>query len=400
MQSDLSTSLKYIKGVGPKLAETFSKKGLFTFEDALYYLPRTFEDRRQATRIDRLVPGACAVVTGKVSESRWTGGRGRRQFEATIKDCSGKSLTLHWFHTFPSLKEDFALGKEVSVYGEIHFFRGRLQMNHPEAAPRAESTDGVMAPGSFWGVMPVYSLPEALSQKVVRKVIRAAVEKVLPSMDEALPEAMLERLGLCDIKTSLKMYHFPDKVPDAPTLRRSLDRLIFEEFFVFQLALLRNRERNALAPVMGRSTCVEQFVASLPFALTGDQANAIEDVLRDLALPVPMTRLIQGDVGSGKTVVAFAAAAAAAANGFQTAMMVPTEVLALQHLQKAKEFLPQLNPVLLVQGCERTAIERVASGESKLVIGTHAIFQNAVHFARLGVVVIDEQHRFGVKQRR
>ncbi|MBI1860659.1 MAG: ATP-dependent DNA helicase RecG [Deltaproteobacteria bacterium] len=394
MPSDLSTSLQYLKGVGPKLAETFAKRGLFTFEDALYYLPRTFEDRRQPTPIIRLVPGLKAVVRGKVVDSKWTGGRGRRQFEATLKDASGKPLTLHWFHTVPSLKDEFVLGREVTVYGEIHFFRGRLQMNHPDFA------GGEVISPEFSGVLPVYTSPENLSQKVVRKVVRGAVESSMPLIQEPLPGAMLERLGLCDLKTALKMHHFPETVPDAPTLRRALDRLIFEEFFVFQLGLLLNRERRALAPVMQDSSGVNELVKSLPFALTGDQERAISEITRDLGLPLPMTRLLQGDVGSGKTVVSLAAAVMAARSGYQTALMVPTEVLAIQHFQKARELLKELFPVLLVHGAEKMVSEKVASGESKLVIGTHALFQEAVRFHRLGLVIVDEQHRFGVRQRR
>ncbi len=398
MNSSLTDSIQYLKGVGPKLAGVFSRKGLSTFEDALYFLPRAFEDRSQVVPLCELTDGAAALVCGKVSESRWIGGRFRRQFEAIIADNSGHSLRLHWFHTFPTLAKVLAKGNRVIVFGEVTRFQGRLQMNHPEYE-NCESDVKEPRSTQFQGVFPIYLAPEGLSQKVVRKVVRGAVNQSMPLVRDMLPVEIRNRLGLCTLSEAFQTFHLPESVPSNALIQKARDCLVFDEFFMFQLGLLMHRESKDLAPVMAAREAADCFVGTLPFTLTSDQKRAIDCVLADMARPRPMTRLLQGDVGCGKTVIAFAAASVAAASGYQTVIMVPTEVLAEQHQRTALKLLRDRRVVLLSHGAATSVRDSVFSGEANIIIGTHAVFQKRVEFFRLGLVIVDEQHRFGVRQR-
>lgn len=387
MKEGLGQSIRVVKGVGPHLAQLLSKKGISTLEDALYFLPRAYEDRRRITPIRDLADGVYATVCAKVVTARAMGHGKRMRFEATVGDETG-CLRLNWFHAYPSLKNDFAEGETFVLYGMVKLFQGRPEMPHPEY--EKVKGDVPAKTFSFGRVVPVYSETEGLHQKVLRKVVGEALRQSLPLLEEPLPRALRERLGLWDLKQSFIGLHFPQTIPEEGELLPASRRVIFEEFFILQLGLglkKQNRKKRT-APVLSGSP--DEFVARLPFQLTGDQRRAIGAILGDLAKPTAMTRLVQGDVGCGKTVVALTAAFVAAKCGYQTAIMAPTEILALQHFNLARRL--GLDSQLLVSGSERNV-------KASVVVGTHALFQEGVTFQKLALVVVDEQHRFGVDQR-
>lgn len=400
----LSLSIQYVKGVGPKLASQLSKKGVHTIEDALFFLPRAYEDRRRIQRIAELRPEVSATVAGTVLSKRQIGFGRKSRLEVVVSDGSGE-LRLTWFHAYPSLAEEFKTGEKFLVHGHVRFFGGRPGIVHPDHEKMKE-VDGKPARSLHFGrVVPIYSETDGLYQKTLRKVMGEALKLSLPSLDDPLPDSIREKLDLPDLRESFKLVHFPQDPPDEGGIAPALQRIIFEEFFVLQLGLgLKKRARESRkAPPIENVSGMDRFVAALPFALTGDQKKALEAVASDIRRSVPMSRLVQGDVGSGKTVVALAAAFAAAENGYQAALMAPTEILAQQHYQAAERWLRPL-------GCRTTLVtggtsgkkalkEAVASGEAQLLVGTHALFQQGVTFSRLGLVIVDEQHRFGVEQR-
>ncbi|MCB0404194.1 MAG: ATP-dependent DNA helicase RecG [Bdellovibrionales bacterium] len=403
-QSTLGASIQSIRGVGPKLSKTLNKKGIQTLEDALYFLPRTYEDRRQIVSIASVRPGMHPTLLGTVLSSREIRARRTRRFEVVFGDDTGR-LTLLWFHAFPSLASEFEVGARFLIYGEVKIFGGRPQIVHPEYERVKDLHEGKPRQTmSFGRIVPIYSETDGLHQKTIRKLISETLQRSLPELEDPLPFDLRERLQLPDIRSSFYDVHFPKELPSDSELAQSLRRIIFEEFFVLQLGLgLKKRERTQQkAPCLIDSTGLQvDFIRLLPFQITEDQALAISDITSDLARPYPMARLVQGDVGSGKTIVAFAAAALTAAAGYQIALMVPTEILALQHFKNAEQWLAPLGirPALLVQSTKKEVLPEVQSGKVQFVVGTHALFQKGVEFLRLGLVIVDEQHRFGVDQR-
>lgn len=403
---DLSAPIGTIKYVGPQAARLLSKKGIRTVEDALYFLPRAYEDRRKLTPIKDLVAGQTAtlMITCK-------GGREARQgrtarFEVTGLDPTG-GIRLFWFRSFPSLKEDFADGKQVLVHGEVTFFGGFARMTHPDYEVVKETQDGRPIPSYHFGrVVPIYSETEGLHQKTVRRIMAQVLKESLGELDEPLSEDMRGRLKLPSLRESFVALHFPKDFPEEGRQEAPFRRIAFEEFFVLQLGLglkkeLRKKEKAR--PLIDVKNLLPKFNAGLPFDLTGDQKAAIAAIVSDMSKSQSMTRLIQGDVGSGKTVVALAAACVAASQGVQTAIMAPTEILAQQHLRTAEKLLAPLGvPCVLFSQETASQLEYrqvVESGFAKVVIGTHALFQERVKFKDLGLVIVDEQHRFGVEQR-
>jgi len=404
--TELEYSLQFIKGVGPRLAALFAKKGVETVEDALYFIPRAYEDRRHISKISQLYPSQKATALGKVVSAREIG-RGRRtQFQAVLSD-GGSELLLFWFHSFPSLPQDFIPGHSFLIYGEVSFFEGRPRIVHPEYEKVIEWDNGKpRASHNFGRVIPVYSETEGLHQKTIRKIMAETLRHSIPHLNDPLPESLKQRLGLPGLRESFLTLHFPQDFPENPSdLRPALKRIIFEEFFVLQLGLgLRKKQQlQKKAPVLIDSQGVlKKFIEVLPFTLTEDQKNVLGEVQSDLGKSKAMARLIQGDVGSGKTVVGLGAAVIAASSGYQTALMVPTEILAHQHSQNAQSWLEPLGiRVCLLTGSssQKTLRKEIASNHYQVIIGTHALFQNDVAFSRLGLVVVDEQHRFGVAQR-
>ncbi len=403
---DLEASIGTIKYVGPNAARLLSKKGIRTVEDALYFLPRAYEDRRRLTPVDQLRPGQTATVLLTCSGGRSTRQRGQTRFEVTGSDKTG-AMRLFWFRSFASLKEDFADGKQVLVHGEVSFFGGFARMTHPDYEVVKEVSNGRPVPSYHFGrVVPIYSETEGLHQKTIRRILAETLKASLESLDESLPEGLREKLGMPTLRESFVALHFPKEFPEEGRPEAAFNRIAFEEFFVLQLGLglkKRLRQKESARPLTDIRGYVPRFCGSLPFQLTADQRAAIDVIVADMAKSHSMTRLVQGDVGSGKTVVALAAACVAASQGAQTAIMAPTEILAQQHYRVAEKFLEPLGIQTLLFSQETAAHaqtrEKVAGGTAQVVIGTHALFQDRVVFKDLGLVVVDEQHRFGVEQR-
>ncbi len=407
----LSTPVQYVKGVGPHLAKKLARLNVFTVEDLFYLIPNRYIDRRKMDPIGQLIPGKEKTIIGHVLSSGpvFLGKKGKQIYEVVVGDKTGK-ISAKWFHFYlNSMRKQFAVGTKVLLAGEVTTYRNKLQFFHPEAELLDSETEAMEIGGK---ILPVYPLTEGLYQKTLRRIIRNAWDHFGPSLKPALPLDFLERHHLADPWESIAQLHFPASDIDVDVLnaRRSAAHrtLIFDEFFFLELGLALKkaktvRQEGISIPFVPHVH--EQFLGLLPFELTEAQKRVCNEIIQEMAKPFPMNRLIQGDVGSGKTVVALAAALQAAANGYQAAIMAPTEILAEQHFFTLRGFLDQMGiPCGLitsgVKGAEREKIYRLsASGEVPIVIGTHAIIQDDLQFAKLGLVVIDEQHRFGVLQR-
>ncbi len=407
-REELRTPVQFLKGVGPKLAARLATREIHTIEDLLYFLPKSYEDRRRYTPIKALRVGEKAVVKGEVVLSGPVRFKRRRVYEALLSDGTGL-LALKWFHFREGLlRETFRPGRVLIVSGEVSRFGGRFEMIHPEVedpeAPGLELHVG--------RILPVYPAIEGVSPKVLRRIIREAVEQYAEKLVSFIPHEILKRRRLVPLSEAIQKLHFPPEDVDLSALNaeRSLyhKSLAFDEFFFLELALGLRRSRIKQDPGIAfrtTSSLVEEFLGRLPFKLTRAQERAFEEIKRDMARPVPMNRLLQGDVGCGKTVVAFLSALIAIDNGYQVALMAPTEILAEQHYANFRELcgLAGVETALLTGGLpparKREVKQALALGHVNLVIGTHALFQEDVEFKRLGLVIIDEQHRFGVLQR-
>jgi ATP-dependent DNA helicase RecG len=401
----LDSPVTALKGVGPALTKKLQRLEVETVTDLLYLLPRRYEDFRNLKRVADLAPGEVAVVRGTVLAARLRGGFGRsrkRTFEAVLADESGSATLTFFQFNLERLKKIVAPGRRLIVAGEVSEFAGRLQLIHPELF-EPEAAEVVR-------LRPVYPATEGLPQATLRRLVRQALP-LAAEVPALVPGEVRARLRLPPPAEALRALHAPEPEAGLAALNASSSpahhALIFEEFFLFQLALLlrrrqRARERGIAFP--DPAGAIERFAAALPFRLTGAQRRVLAEVAADMARPEPMNRLIQGDVGCGKTAVALAACSAAAQAGFQAALMAPTEILAEQHLRTAAHLKGLgLEPVLLVSGLKRAerreALRRLTTGEANLAVGTHAIIEEEVAFARLGLAVVDEQHRFGVLQR-
>jgi len=405
--------VQYAKGVGPKRAALLARLGVATVEDALWYVPRRYEDRSVLLPIGRLVPGAPATVCGTVARIRLSRTSRRRMtiLNVTIADETG-TLRCVYFNQ-PYLADVFKPGRRVMVSGPVSAGRQgwtELQMD----VPQYEVLDDDDAPLHVGRIVPVYHETRGLTSRQLRTLIKGLLDCYVDAMADVVPDTVRARQRLLPIRAAMREVHFPSSPANLESLNRGLTpahrRMAFEEFFLLQLGLASRRQAvkeeaksvrfDPATPLVGK------LRALLPFRLTPAQERVLAEIQRDMAGPRPMNRLIQGDVGCGKTVVALLAMAAACGSGWQAALMVPTEILAEQHYFTMCRLLQQvgLTAVLLTGGGTpktRAALHRqVASGEAQVVIGTHALIQKAVRFARLGLVVIDEQHKFGVLQRR
>lgn len=406
MSDVLSSPIQYVRGVGPKLAKLLSKKGVSTIEDALYFLPRDYEDRRNITPLAELRPGKFAVVLGRIQSITPKSLGRKKQLEMRLTDLSGE-VRLFWFHAYPALLEEFTIGSDYLFAGEVRGSNKGLVMTHPEFEKVERSEAGKpIASLNFGRIVPVYSETEGLKQKTLRRVMGEALQSSLPHVQESLPPEILKDLKLPTLKESFKEIHFPHVIPDQENTSEAVKRIIFEEFFILELGLglRKEKHRREAAPVLADpSHCLDNLMSNLPFALTGDQIKALNETRSDLAQGSAMCRLIQGDVGSGKTIVTLGAAALASGSGYQTALMAPTEVLAQQHFRTAQMLLGKLGvPIFLLTQANDEKKQTQSALESQdncVVIGTHALFQEKVDFHKLGLVIVDEQHRFGVEQR-
>ncbi len=395
-----------LRGVGPALAERLRHLGVAQIQDLLFVLPRTYEDRTRTVPIGTLVPGVRAVIEGEVQLTEVTFRR-RRQLLSRLADGSGH-VTLRFFHFSASQQAGLARGTRLRCYGEVRRGPLGLELVHPEyrrVAAEGEPLEETLTP--------IYPTTEGVAQGRLRALITQALGELHSAgVREWLPAGILESLRLPALPRSLEYVHRPPRDAQIEVLaggrHPAQRRLAFEELLAHHLALKLVKQAVQAAPAAALRDpqgLEEKFVGALPFPLTGAQRRALAEVNADLAAARPMVRLVQGDVGCGKTVIAAAAAARAAGSGAQAALMAPTELLAEQHWRNFDAWFRPLGlPVAHVTGsmgvrARRSALEAIASGEVALIVGTHALFQEGIEFARLALVIVDEQHRFGVQQR-
>jgi ATP-dependent DNA helicase RecG len=395
-----------LRGVGPALAEKLEKLGVTQVQDLLFVLPSRYEDRTQITDIGAVRHGVRVVVEGEIQLTE-VAYRGRRQLLCRITDGTG-SLTLRFFYFSGAQQAGLQRGTRLRCYGEVRRGPLGLEIVHPEYRRVAEVDEALEEV-----LTPIYPTTEGVPQARLRSLIELALQEAeRAGVRDWIPPAMLQNLKLPGLVDALTMMHRPPRDAHLGELlsgrHPAQRRLAFEELLAHQLSLRLLRQAikgDPAEPLRDPDALEQRLLGSLPFALTGAQRRTLDEVDRDLIADRPMVRLVQGDVGCGKTVVAAAAAARAIGSGVQAALMAPTELLAEQHARNFEQWFRPLGiPVALVTGslparARRSALAAVLSGEIKLVVGTHALFQESMEFARLGLVVVDEQHRFGVHQR-
>ncbi|MFA6033571.1 MAG: DEAD/DEAH box helicase, partial [Myxococcota bacterium] len=410
------TPVQYIKGVGPVLAEKLASRGLHTAGDLLRFYPGSYEDRRNLARISELSGAGTATVTGRVSVLAQSG---RRAWEMLISDGTGY-LSLKWFHFnqrfIERLKNEFAPGSDVVASGKVSFFRDRPQIVHPEMR-KAEAFEADDL--NYRRIVPLYPKTEGVSEGHFLRIMQRAVDGAASDLVDPLPERLRSMRNLIEISRAVKETHFPPDDADMETVATTRSparrRLAYDELFFLELGMARRRARTAVRPGISfrvGGDAAEVLRGIVPFELTGAQKKVIREIGLDMQSSSPMNRLIQGDVGSGKTAVAFAAMLIAARNGYQSAMLAPTEILASQHMRSVERYASgagaggggRMPKVVLLTGSvkgvqRREVLQLIASGGADIVVGTHAVIEEPVTFRRLGLAVIDEQHRFGVMQR-
>lgn len=408
MQSDLQTPIQYIKGVGPRLAKVFARLGLDTIEDLFYHIPIRYIDRRTITTIAATPLGKDRVIIGKVTAVRQIPLGRRRIFEVVVSDGTGQ-VSGKWFNFHPRYMYDrFKKGQEVLFAGELTEYNDELSIVHPEAEVLDESAE----PELGGRILPIYPLTDGLSERTVRRVMRRAWDGLAHLIEDPLPPQVIAKYALENHKGALEYLHFAPNDADVAILNEARSpahrSIIFGEFFLFETVLALRRGKIAKEkgiPFKFKEDAEQAFEKVVPFELTFAQKRVVKEIRQDMERPHPMNRLLQGDVGSGKTVVAFAAALQAVANGYQVAFMAPTEILAEQHYHTIAKWAEELNiPLALltssVKGRQKGLIyQRIAEGRIPIAIGTHALIQSGLEFNKLGLAVIDEQHRFGVEQR-
>ena len=396
----LDTPINFLKGIGPARAESLRKLGIITAGDLLCHVPRRYEDATTIQRISSLEPGMDATVVGRViSKGVIPTRKGLRIFQAVVRDASG-IIEASWPGQ-PFLDRVIQKDDTLLLSGPVRFFHGR------QLAPREYVNLGADEdPTSGGRVLSVYPATEGISFKVLRTLVDAHLDSLLPLVEDQVASEVRQRVGVVDLATAFRMVHRPVSLAEA---ERGRDRLAFDELFFVQLLQRRAnrmaREKRDGIRFENRRILTTAMRENLPYTLTGAQTHAIREIVGDMCSPRRMHRLLQGDVGSGKTIVALFAALLAMENGYQAAIMAPTELLAEQHVRTFTSLLAPLGvqPLVLTGSLgsrqRKAVLARMAADDPVLVVGTHALVQEGARFARLGFVAIDEQHRFGVEQR-
>jgi ATP-dependent DNA helicase RecG len=414
MPISLQTEVRMVKGVGPNRAELLAKRGIHTLEDLLNYLPFRYEDRIHFSRIKDVQPGGTYTLRARVMSGQAVRGMYGRDaiYHLLVQDDSG-SLPCKFFHG-GYLEDRLKPGLQLILHGKVEIDKlrpARREMVNPQievlSSEEVDSTE-------MGRIVPIYEAVGTFGSRMIRRAIYNTLQNLDSNIPDVLPAALREKLHYPSRREALIHTHFPpaEESLEALNLFRSpaQQRLIFEEFFLYQLSMAlgrkAQRKENAIAFRVREDKVREALKRILPFKPTGAQKRVLAEIAADLEKPVPMNRLLQGDVGSGKTIVAMQAAVIAMENGCQAALMAPTEILAVQHFLSARRILAPggYTAELLISGLKpaekAAARERIRTGEARLVIGTHALIEDEVEFARLGFVAIDEQHRFGVLQRK
>lgn len=403
----MNTPIQYLKGIGPKRAEFFRRLGINTVEDILYYFPRRYEDRPNLVSVSQLKQGQTQTIKAKVLTVKQRHSWRRRNFnifELVVQDETGKIFCV-WFNQ-PYLKDYLRVGLTLILYGKVEQYGTRLQLSSPEFEIISDEADEAVSIGR---IVPIYTLPKGITQRTFRRLIKNVLDQYLPKLNDFLPYDIRSRNNLLNLAKSLIQIHFPD---DLEGQRQAYKRLCFEEFFLFQVLLcfrkLNKRKKQGISHKIDPGA-LKEFISKLPFKLTLSQQKVIREIASDMAGPQPMQRLLMGDVGCGKTIVSVIASLIAIDNGYQAAFMVPTEILAKQHCEKISgqftvySLQKKIKIVLLTSSLSKKEKEEVyqaiREGKIDLVIGTHALLEEGAAFKRLGLVVIDEQHKFGVGQR-
>ena len=408
------TEVKYLKGVGPQRAATLASRGIYTVADVLLYLPFRYEDRIRFNQIAEIEPGGTYTIHGTVADegiARFTRGRGAI-FHLVIRDPTG-TLACKFFHG-GYLRGRFRAGQAIVVHGKADLDPrrpGRIEMINPQCelvgAEAADSTE-------MGRIVPIYEAIGAISSRVMRRIIYGALQNLTTASLDALPASLLRRYDFPKRGDALRFVHFPPADVPLELLNQFRSpahrRLIFEEFFLYQLSLaLRRKEverRPGISFRVREPRMREALKRILPFKPTEAQKRVLAEIAADMEKPTSMHRLLQGDVGSGKTIVALEAATIAMENGYQAALMAPTEILAVQHFLSARRVFAAsgYDVELLISGLKgpekQRVLERMGTGKAQFVVGTHALLEEPAGFARLGLVIVDEQHRFGVLQRK
>lgn len=392
---DLRESVTSLKGVGPKKAEALKKLGISTMEDLVFFLPRSYEDRRNRIDISDAAEDQNSVVTGEVKlvvNDRYRGGR-KQMLRLLVEDGTG-SMEVVFFNA-KYLQHSFRTGRKYTFFGKVTRNFGKMQMIHPEFSD---------ADGMEDGILPVYPLTKGISQREMR-TWQKSLKRAYSMAEDILSSEAVERNRLCSLSYALENVHFPQ---EKQKLLEAKYRLIFDELLILQTGLFMARQnvtdgRNGIA--FSPEADTGRYIESLPYPLTGAQQRCVEEIERDLESSTAMNRLVQGDVGCGKTAVAEIAMYKAVKSGYQAVLMAPTEILAAQHfdgISRAFEAHGIRTAFLtgsLKAAQKREVLEQIATGEAQVIIGTHAVIQPDVEFSRLGLVITDEQHRFGVRQR-
>lgn len=437
----LDTVLKNLAGIGPSTARSFQRLGIYTIEDLLYHVPHRYDDFTKRKMIRDLEIGAVETVVVKVEGVKTFNAKGRQGVEITVGDESGV-LRASWFRGIWMAKQ-FREGATIVLSGKVSTFKDQKTMSNPQWEPFVE--DDLTHTGR---IIPVHPLTKGLQDRNARQIIKRVIDAVAPTMPDPLPVGLRDRAGLLPLGVAISQIHFPDS---WAMVQRARQRLGFDEFLYIQLGVLQRKklyQGESGHPIPFNDDVDELFRGSLPFTLTNAQQRAFKEISADMARPVPMARLVQGDVGSGKTAVAAAALVQVVAAGFQGALMAPTEILAEQHYRGLKKLLGQIKiagrerfaqndwrskedssklarlaqikqllmmsddsepepdgiRVAILTGSLKTrqrreALKLIADGEVDVIIGTHALIQNDVDYQALGLAIVDEQHRFGVEQR-